>query len=59
MSAAVPAVFEAVKVAGFDVAWMQQALGAMPLNQYGFPWLLPTIAGCVIGKFLPFGRTRG
>lgn len=51
--------FEAVKVAGFDVAWMQQALGAMPLNQYGFPWLLPTIAGCVIGKFLPFGRTRG
>lgn len=50
---------EAVKVAGFDVAWMQQALGSMPLNQYGFPWVLPTIAGLIAGKLLPFGHSGG
>ncbi len=42
--------FDAVKVAGFEVSWMQQAVAAMPLSQQGFPWVVPTIAGLVLGS---------
>jgi LIVCS family branched-chain amino acid:cation transporter len=42
--------FDAVKVAGFEVPWMQQVVAAMPLSQQGFPWVVPTIAGLVLGS---------
>ncbi len=42
--------FDAVKVAGFEVSWMQQVVAAMPLSQQGFPWVVPTIAGLVLGS---------
>jgi LIVCS family branched-chain amino acid:cation transporter len=42
--------FDAVKVAGFEVPWMQQVVAAMPMSQQGFPWVVPTIAGLVLGS---------
>ena len=42
--------FDAVKVAGFEVSWMQQVVAAMPLSQQGFPWVVPTIAGLALGS---------
>jgi Branched-chain amino acid permeases len=42
--------FDAVKVAGFRVPWMQQVVAAMPLSQQGFPWVVPTFAGLVLGS---------
>lgn len=41
--------FDAVGVAGIDVPWMKAILAAMPLGDVGFPWLVPTIIGLVIG----------
>ncbi len=42
--------FDATKVAGFNVAWMQQIVAAMPLSQQGFPWVVPTLAGLMGGS---------
>ncbi|MDD4612375.1 MAG: branched-chain amino acid transport system II carrier protein, partial [Synergistaceae bacterium] len=44
--------FDAVKEAGFTVAWMQQISSAMPLSAQGFPWIVPTIAGLAAGFLL-------
>lgn len=44
--------FDAVKEAGFTVAWMQQITSSMPLSSQGFPWIVPTIVGLVAGFFL-------
>ena len=41
--------FDAVKVAGFSVPWMQKIVAAMPLSQQGFQWVVPTIAGLALG----------
>ena len=41
--------FDAVKVARFNVPWMQKIVAAMPLSQQGFQWVVPTIAGLALG----------
>ena len=41
--------FDAVKVAGFSVPWMQKIVATMPLSQQGFQWVVPTIAGLALG----------
>lgn len=50
--------FDAVKVAGFEVPWMQQVVAAMPLSQQGFPWIIPTIAGLVLGSLFMARATK-
>jgi LIVCS family branched-chain amino acid:cation transporter len=42
--------FDATKTAGFTVEWMESIVSFMPLNQQGFPWLLPTVVGLIAGK---------
>ncbi len=50
--------FDAVKVAGFEVPWMQNVVAAMPLSQQGFPWIVPTIAGLVLGSLFMARATK-
>jgi LIVCS family branched-chain amino acid:cation transporter len=44
--------FDATKTAGFSVEWMEAVVSMMPLQQQGFPWLLPTLIGLISGRLL-------
>lgn len=37
---------------GFDIQIFKIILNKMPLNNYGFSWLIPTIIGMIVGHFI-------
>jgi len=45
-------IFEALTAAGLPVQTVNNAIAAIPLAQSGFPWIIPALAGGLIGALL-------
>jgi branched-chain amino acid:cation transporter, LIVCS family len=51
-------IFEALTAAGLPVAAANAALSVIPLGEAGFPWIVPAVAGALVGGLVA-GRGRG